>query len=169
MSEDSNIVKRRANCEDWDKIRVLYLKGETPSAIVAMFPSVKLNASYIDKKMKSEGLNNRRDMIHDSVISAAATNIEEQKKRVNNECIKLFKSGSEVIRKLLANCKEELINGNIPKGQARATAYNVDMLMSGVTKIQKGLRVAYGMDDQGKLYETEPEVLVVEGISEEKI
>jgi hypothetical protein len=41
--------------------------------------------------------------------------------------------------------------------------------MSGTTKVQKGLRVAYEMDADGKLRETAPEVLVIEGVNMENI
>ena len=43
------------------------------------------------------------------------------------------------------------------------------MLMSGVTKIQKGMRVAYGIDENGKVYEKEPEVMIIEGFDDKKI
>jgi hypothetical protein len=41
--------------------------------------------------------------------------------------------------------------------------------MSGTTKVQKGLRVAYEMDADGKLREVAPEVLTIEGINTDKI
>ena len=41
--------------------------------------------------------------------------------------------------------------------------------MSGISKAQKGLRVALGMDEEGNLQLNQPEVLVIEGFNEKDI
>ena len=119
--------------------------------------------------MSLEGMTAKRKALDFRIADHAMNIIEDHKINVNNECIRLFNTGAEVISSLLENYKEELASGGVSKGQARATAYNTDLLMSGVTKIQKGLRVAYGMDEQGKLHETAPEVLIIKGLDEDKI
>ena len=41
--------------------------------------------------------------------------------------------------------------------------------MSAISKAQKGLRVALGMDEEGNLELKQPDVLVIEGFSEKDI
>ena len=41
--------------------------------------------------------------------------------------------------------------------------------MSAISKAQKGLRVALGMDEDGNLELNQPDVLVIEGLNESKI
>lgn len=167
--QDDDILLKNPPAQVWDKVRTLYLAGNTPEELSKMFPGYRLSASQIKKRMSLEGMTAKRKALDFRIADNACKLIEEEKLRVNQECIRLFNTGAEVISSLLDNYKEELAKGNVSKGQARATAYNTDMLMSGVTKIQKGLRVAYGMDEQGKLYEKEPEMLIVEGINQDKI
>lgn len=154
---------------DWDKIRVFYLRNESLDNILAAFPDVKITKENIVNRMSKEGITAKRAAIQEKVIEHAASMTEQEKIEVNNKCITLYNTGAKVIEGLLAQYIDEVREGDVPKTKARATAYNVDMLMSGVTKIQKGLRVAYGMDDNGKLYEKEPEVLVIEGFNQDKI
>lgn len=163
-------LRKNPPAQVWDRVRVLYLKGETPEAIAKMFPEFRISENQIRKRMSIEGMTAKKKALDFRIADHAMNIIEDEKVRVNNECIRLFNTGAEVISALLENYKTELAKGgSISKGQARATAYNADMLMSGVTKIQKGLRVAYGMDENGKLQEKEPEVLVIKGLDEDKI
>ena len=161
--------KRLATAKEWDAIRALYIRGENIDYIVEQFPHLRISNATIRNKMCAEKLSPLRQEIQQKAMDHMARLALDDKQRVNEVCIKLFNSGAEVVNDLLENCKSEINAGNIEKGKARATAYNVDLLMSGVTKIQKGLRVAYGMDEDGKLYEKEPEVLTIEGIKLEDI
>lgn len=165
----NNNGKRKPTAKDWDKIRMMTLRNESLDYILASFPDVELNKSYVMKKMSAEGVVAKRKAIQEKAIDHAASIAEKDKLQVNNMCIDLYNKGADIIQGLLSQYGAELTQGNVSKGQARATAYNVDMLMSGITKIQKGLRVAYGIDDNGKLYEKEPEVMIIEGFDNEKI
>jgi hypothetical protein len=120
-------------------------------------------------KMSNMGYTAKKRAIDRRVLDITATNVEEQKVAVSNECIGMFETGAEVIKMLLDNYLTELREGEASASKARATAYNTNLLMDGVTKIQKGLRVAYGMDEDNKLQEKEPEVLVIEGVDNGKI
>ena len=164
-----NSVKKQPTSRDWDRVRALYMRNETLDTIIAALPNVKLSKRGIVAKMNLEGVTERRKAIQNTVMDNLQKNIETQKIEVNNQCINLFNTGAKVIEHLLAQYLDEVQQGDIPKMKAKATAYNMDMLMSGVTKIQKGLRVCYGMDENGKLYEKEPEVLVIDGLNTDKI
>ena len=161
--------KHSPTAKDWDKIRMMFLRNEELDYILASLPDVQVSKSTIMQKMSKEGLVAKRNVIQEKAIDHAASLAEKDKLQVNNMCIDLYNKGADIIQGLLAQYSNELMQGNVSKGQARATAYNTDMLMSGVTKIQKGLRVAYGIDDNGKLYEKEPEVMVIEGFNQDKI
>lgn len=156
--------------KDWDNISALYLRGETLDYIIKAYPSLKLNKSTIMSKMSKLGYTAKKRAIDKKVLDITASNVEEQKIAVSNECIGMFNTGAEVIKMLLDNYLEELKDGETSASKARATAYNTNLLMDGITKIQKGLRVAYDMDNKDdKLREKEPDVLVIEGVDSGKI
>jgi hypothetical protein len=168
-TQTSKPKKGEASAKDWDAIRAMFMRGETLDYIMNSLPHITITKKTIMNRMSKEGLVASKRAIENKAIAHITERVEQEKIAVNNKCIQLFNDGSEVIQKLLNEYNAEIAIGNVPKNAARATAYNIDMLMSGVTKIQKGLRVAYGMDETGKLYEKEPEVLVIEGLSMEKI
>ena len=163
--------KRKPLAHDWDRIRPLYMRGETLQYIMESFPYLDITKASIYNHMRREGSLAKKKALDQKIMDNLADAVQEQKIAVNNECIRLFNNGSKVIDGLLKAYLTEISIGDISKSKtkARATAYNIDLLMSGVTKIQKGLRVAYGMDEDGKLYEKEPEVLVIEGVDTGKI
>lgn len=168
MKETDDIVKRKASAKDWDKVRALYVRGENLEEICKAMPNVNISPKGILKKMALEGITARKKALNDKIIDNMFQITEEEKLKVNSECIQMYNNGARVIQGLLGKYIQEVEEGCTDK-HAKATAYNVDMLMSGVTKIQKGLRVAYGMDENGKLFEKEPEVLVIEGLNTDKI
>lgn len=168
MQEQDDIIKRKPSAKDWDKVRALYVRGENLEEICKALPNVNLTSKGILKKMALEGITARKKALNDKIVDNMFKITEEEKLKVNQDCIRMFNNGARVIDGLLGKYIAEVEEG-CKDAKARATAYNVDMLMSGVTKIQKGLRVAYGMDENGKLYETEPEVLTVENINTDNI
>lgn len=169
IDKTSDIIKRRPTDNDWGRVTTLYFQGKTYKEIIKMMPLVDLSEKKLSRYISKHALNDKKAAMDERVVDAALMMVEDAKKKVNADCIQLFQKGASVINTLLENCATELKDKTITKGQARATAYNVDLLMSGVTKVQKGLRVAYGMDDDGKLYEKEPEVLTIEGLNTDKI
>lgn len=157
------------NGKDWDKIALMYLRGDDLQNIINAFPDIHLTKGSIVQKMDRMGYTKQKKIIDSSVKDHMLKITEDDKIKTNEDCIRLYGEGAKIIEKLLNQYNVELKQGNVSKGQARATAYNVDLLMNGVTKIQKGFRVAYGMDKDGKLYEKEPEILVIDGLNMEKI
>ena len=155
--------------KDWDKIVPMYLRGEELQHIINSFPDIHLSKSSILDHMRKNGWTKEKRQLDMNVKDSVVQVVEDDKIKATNDCIRLYNSGAKIIEQLLAQYDSELKQGGLSKSQARATAYNVDLLMSGVTKVQKGLRVAYGMDKDGKLFEKEPEVLVIDGINMDKI
>ena len=161
--------KHKPLASDWDKIRMMWLRNEDLDYILDALPDVDVTKNTIVKKMSAEGVTAKRRAIQERAIDDATKIAEKDKLYVNSLCIDLYNKGADIIQFILGQYSQELMAGNVAKGQARATAYNVDMLMSGLTKIQKGLRVAYGYDDKGNLCEKEPEVMIIEGFDKDKI
>lgn len=155
--------------KDWDKISAMYLRNDDLQLIIDSFPDLHLTKTSILKHMDRYGYSKAKKDLDMRVKDHLIQITEDDKIKTNQDCIRLFESGAKIIEKLLAEYDVELRQGEYSKAKARATAYNIDLLMSGVTKVQKGLRVAYGMDKDGKLYEKEPEVLVIEGVNVDKI
>lgn len=165
---DDDIIKKKPTTKDWDRVITVYLRGAEPEDIPAMFPLVDLDVMKIRKKLSLVGAVQQRRNIDDCVIDAMYEVSKEERIKATKDCVRLFNSGADIIEKLLNKYHLELETGK-QQGKSIATAYNVDMLMSGVTKIQKGLRVAYGEDEKGNVFEKEPEVLTIEGIDGNKI
>lgn len=155
--------------KDWDKISVLYLRGDDLQSIINAFPDVHLTKGGIMAQMRKRGYTQQKKAIDAHVKKHIVDVVEQDKIKTNEQCIQLYGLGANIIEKLLKEYDAELNRGDVSKGQARATAYNLDLLMSGLTKVQKGYRVAYGMDKDGKLFEKEPEVLVIDGVNMDKI
>ena len=155
--------------KEWDKIAAMYVTGEDLQFIIDSFPDCHITKETILTKMSKMGYAKVKKDLEMRVKDHILQITEDDKKKTNEDCVRLFNSGAKIIEKLLGEYDHELKMGNVTKSQARATAYNIDLLMSGLTKIQKGIRVAYGMDKDGKLHETEPEVLVINGLDMDKI
>lgn len=169
MAGTKKTDKREPTYKDWDKIRAMYMREDNLDTIIKAMPKVNLTKRKIVAKMNKDGITARRKSIRDTVLDSIQKDIETEKIETNNQCIHLFNTGAKVIDLLLAQYLEEAQDPEKVRGKGKATAYNLDMLMSGVTKVQKGLRVCYGMDENGKLYEKEPEVLVIDGLDVDKI
>ena len=160
------IEKREPTPQDWDKIKTLYLQNYELDAIVKQFPEVHIAPVTILNKMRKEGMEKVKKQINERVINTMADELVKERKRTTEECVRAYRRGIDIINRLLADYKEEQQAGGTPK---RCTAYNMDLLMSGINKIQKGFDTAFGEDKNGKLYEKEPDVFVIEGIDEKKL
>lgn len=166
---DEDIIKRKPTRTDWDKIIAAYLEGKVePQDMAAEFPMLDIDEYRVRKKLSLVGAIQQRKAMDDAVIDAIFNVSKEKRMQAAMDCVRLYESGARLIEKMLNKYHTELDTG-IRQGKSIATAYNTDMLMSGVTKIQKGFRVAFGEDEKGNLFEKEPEVLTIEGISGDKI
>lgn len=161
-----DIVKHEPTPQDWGKVKVLYLQGYELGSIVKQFPDVKLTEASIIIKMKQEGADKLKKEINDRANNTLCEQIVAEKKKTTEECVRAYKKGIDIINRLLADYRTEQQAGGIPK---RCTAYNLDLLMAGINKIQKGFDTAFGEDKNGKLYEKEPDLFIIEGIDQQKL
>ena len=162
-----NIIKREPEPKDWDMVRTLYLRNYELDYIVKQFPDVKFTTLSILNKMRKDGVDKQKKEINERFNAHITDEVVAERRRNSEGCVKAYKKGLDIINKLLTDYRnEQEESGGIPK---RCTAYNMDLLMSGLNKIQKGFDVAFGEDKNGKLYEKEPDVVVIEGIDEKKL
>ncbi|MBQ8636315.1 hypothetical protein IJX73_00840 [bacterium] len=166
MKKKKEIEKRKPTAKDWAKIRALYLRGETLDYVMEQIPDVDVRRSTISEKMSREGINKKKKEIELRTQKKLCERIEEEKIIANERHIQLFNDSLDVIETLLGQYKDELSQN---KAKPRASAYNMDLIMSGISKAQKGLRVALGMDEDGNLQLNQPDVLIVEGFNEKNI
>lgn len=116
--------------------------------------------------MSREGNKKKKREIEARATKRLYERIEEEKMAANERHIQLFNDSLEIVTTLLEQYRNELALG---KAKPRASAYNMDLIMSAISKAQKGLRVALGMDEDGNLELNQPDVLVIEGLNESKI
>lgn len=166
MVKKQFLEKHKPTVDDWAKIRVLFLKGISLDDILKELPEVDVTKKSISEKMCREGLNKKKKEIEEKANKKLYERLEEEKIAANERHIELFNDSLDLIKTLLEQYKDELAQG---KSKPRASAYNMDLIMSAITKAQKGLRVALGMDEDGNLEGNQPDVLVIEGFSERDI
>lgn len=95
--------------------------------------------------------------------------IRELKAEVNRKHIEFYDKTLSVLEFILDEYSRELTRTDIelldmPKNSASV----LDFLISSITKVQKGQRIALGMDDT-EFADTEPQINIIEGLSECKI
>jgi len=98
-------------------------------------------------------------------------NIDEKtiKIKVNQKHLEFYDKTLNILEFILDECKREIKYAeydflDMPKNAITA----LDFLISSIGKIQKGQRLALGLDDELPQNE-EPEINVVEGLTEKKI
>lgn len=166
MAKKKVIERHKPTTEDWAKIRVLFLKDVPLDDILKEMPEVDVSKKSISEKMCREGMNKKKKEIEEKANKKLYERLEEEKIAANENHIQLFNESLEIVKTLLEQYREEL---SIGKAKPRASAYNMDLIMSAISKAQKGLRVALGMDEEGNLELKQPDVLVIEGFSEKDI
>ena len=134
--------------------------------ILKELPDVVITKKSISEKMCREGINKKKREIEQRATKKLYERLEEEKIAANEKHIELFNESLDLIQTLLEQYKDELSQG---KSKPRASAYNMDLIMSAISKAQKGLRVALGMDEEGNLESNQPDVLVIEGFNEKEI
>lgn len=166
MAKKKVIERHKPTADDWAKIRVLFLKNVPLDEILNELPEVDVSKKSISEKMCREGMNKKKKEIEAKANKKLYERIEEEKIATNEKHIQLFNDSLEIVNTLLEQYREELSQG---KAKPRASAYNMDLIMSAISKAQKGLRVALGMDEEGNLELKQPDVLIIEGFSEKDI
>ena len=166
MKNKKIVERHKPTADDWAKIRVLFLKDVSLDDILKELPEVDVSKKSISEKMCREGMNKKKREIEARTNKKLYERVEEEKIAANEKHIQLFNDSLEIVKTLLEQYRDELSQG---KAKPRASAYNMDLIMSAISKAQKGLRVALGMDEEGNLELKQPDVLVIEGFSEKDI
>ena len=95
--------------------------------------------------------------------------IKEIKKQINQKHIDFYDKTLSILEYILDEFSRELTRADVefldmPKNSVAV----IDFLISAIGKVQKGHRLALGLDDEN-IENIEPEINIVEGLSESKI
>ena len=95
--------------------------------------------------------------------------IQEMKKEINDRHIKFYDKTLSVLEFILDEYSRELTRADIEFLELPKNVIGtIDFLISAIGKVQKGQRVALGLDEEN--YENvEPVINIVEGLDERKI
>lgn len=98
-----------------------------------------------------------------------AKNLKLIKQETNNKHIKFYDKTLDILNFILDEYSHELTRSDtefldMPKNSVAV----LDFLISSITKVQKGQRLALGLDVQ-EFEDTSPMINIIEGISENKI
>ena len=100
---------------------------------------------------------------------AKEPDVQEQRKIINEKHIKFYDKTLSILEFMLDEFSRELTRADVeflefPKNSIAT----IDFLISAIGKVQKGHRLALGLDDD-KIENTEPEINIIEGVCESKI
>ena len=97
------------------------------------------------------------------------TDIKERKKEINEKHIKFYDKTLSILEFILDEYSRELTRTDIEFLEMPKNAVStMDFLISAIGKVQKGQRLALGLDDEN-MENLEPVINIVEGLCEEKI
>lgn len=101
--------------------------------------------------------------------TTSISDIKENKKDINEKHIKFYDKTLSVLEFMLDEYSKELTRADIEfLDMPKNSIATLDFLISAIGKVQKGQRLALGLDEEN--YEnTEPVINIVEGLSEDKI
>lgn len=92
-----------------------------------------------------------------------------KKNEVNQKHIKFFDKTLDVLSFILDEYSRELTRADIEfLEMPKNSISTLDFLISSIVKIQKGQRIALGLDEED-FEDTSPQINIIEGLSEEKI
>ena len=95
--------------------------------------------------------------------------LKQKKLDVNNNHIEFYDKTLEILNFMLDEYSKELTRSDIeflelPKG----VVSTLDFLISSIGKVQKGQRLALGLDEN-EFEDTSPQINIIEGLTAEKI
>ena len=91
------------------------------------------------------------------------------KKNVNQKHIEFYDKTLKILEFILDEFSRELTRADIEfLEMPKNSISTLDFLISAIGKVQKGQRLALGLDDDVKINE-EPEINIIEGLKKEKI
>ena len=95
--------------------------------------------------------------------------IKQKKNEVNLKHIEFYDKSLEVLSFILDEYSRELTRADIEfLEMSKNSISTLDFLISSIIKVQKGQRIALGLDEE-EFEDTSPQINIVEGLSEDKI
>ena len=95
--------------------------------------------------------------------------IKVHKEEVNKSHIEFYDKTLEILRFMLDEYSRELTRADIEfLEMPKNSIATLDFLISSIVKIQKGQRLALGLDEN-EFEDTSPQINIIEGLAEEKI
>lgn len=93
----------------------------------------------------------------------------EKKQEVNLRHIAFYDKTLDILEFILQEYSREITHADIEFLEMSKNSISVlDFLISSIVKIQKGQRLALGLDDS-ELEDSAPQINIIEGVSESKI
>lgn len=158
--------KKKKQKYDWVKLKNEYLT--TNISLRGLAEKYDMPFSTINARSSKEKWGKQKPEIQNKISAEVEQktikSVIDEKVEVNKRHIALFDKGLDIVEYLMKKYLEEIEAG---KGK-KATACNVEFLMSALTKAQKGQRLALNLDNEDN-GEKEPEILIVKGLDIEKI
>ena len=97
------------------------------------------------------------------------SDLKTLKKEINQKHIQFYDKTLSILEFILEEYSRELTRADIEfLEMPKNSVATMDFLISSISKIQKGQRLALGLDEE-KIENIEPQINIVEGISEDKI
>lgn len=95
--------------------------------------------------------------------------LKQKKQEVNNKHIKFYDKTLDILTFVLDEYSRELTRADIEfLEMPKNSIATLDFLISSIIKVQKGQRVALGLDETD-LEDTAPQINIIEGVSTNKI
>ncbi len=96
-------------------------------------------------------------------------NIQEKKQNVIQKHVEYYDKTLEILTFILDEYSKELTRAEIEFLEMPKNAVStLDFLISSITKVQKGQRLALGLDED-EFEDVSPQINIIEGLSENKI
>ena len=96
-------------------------------------------------------------------------NSKEKNKIINEKHIEFYDKTLSILEFILEEYSKELTRADIEfLEMPKNSIATLDFIISSITKIQKGQRLALGLDDEAVEY-SEPQINIIEGLTEGKI
>ena len=102
-------------------------------------------------------------------MAKSKNNDKNKKDIVNNNHIEFYDKTLEILRFILDEYSRELTRADIEfLDMPKNSIATLDFLISSIVKVQKGQRLALGLDET-EFEDTSPQINIIEGLTESKI
>ena len=92
------------------------------------------------------------------------------RQEINDKHIKFYDKSLSILEFILDEYSRELTRADIDfLEMPKNSVATLDFLISSIGKVQKGHRLALGLDDDSDVTNTEPVINIIEGLVEDKI